>query len=445
MSRPRVLAAAVSAALVLAVGGVLAPVALAAPVPAPAPVSVPADRPVAAQQRVDAAEQGVTSQLALAEAATEDYDAAQSRAEAAADASTAAAAAAGQARAGAAGTQQQADLARADADAAAVRSRQATQDSQRALQAVDAAQQSLDGLVAGAYRSGGTLGMMSALVGSDPATYATGRALINQAGQFQKDRLDTLGAARRTADAAAGQAAAADAAAQGQSQAASARADEAVRAASAATATEISAAQASATARSAAFQAAAQRDLARALVAAAENELGTAKVTAAALTAMAEQARRDGEAARLLLPAIAPAAGSAPAAVIAAAYGALGTPYAWGGGSVGGATHGIDYGAGTVGFDCSGLTLYAYAKAGIRLPHSSRAQYTAGTRVPSVGALLPGDLVFFAYDTADPGTIHHVAIYLGGGRMLGAPHTGDVVKVSTLYSTGFIGGVRLTS
>jgi cell wall-associated NlpC family hydrolase len=135
--------------------------------------------------------------------------------------------------------------------------------------------------------------------------------------------------------------------------------------------------------------------------------------------------------------------------VITSAARWLGTPYSWGGGDFDGPTYGIAQGAGTVGFDCSGLTRYAYAQAGILLPRVAADQYNApGERVPSFAQLQPGDLVFFAWDVGDPRSIHHVAIWLGGDAMLEAPRTGDVVKItegvsaSPYWAPQFIGGLR---
>lgn len=100
----------------------------------------------------------------------------------------------------------------------------------------------------------------------------------------------------------------------------------------------------------------------------------------------------------------------------------LGEPYRWGA-------------EGPSAWDCSGLTMKAWAKAGVHLPHSSRMQYGAGRRVGR-SELRPGDLVFF-YNP-----ISHVGLYLGGGRMIHAPHSGDVVRIAPLHR-GFVGGVRL--
>jgi peptidoglycan DL-endopeptidase RipA len=125
----------------------------------------------------------------------------------------------------------------------------------------------------------------------------------------------------------------------------------------------------------------------------------------------------------------------------------LGTPYAWGAGNANGPTYGVngpDGGwndASVYGFDCSGLALWAWAQVGIYLPHYSGYQYFSGQHVGR-GDLMPGDLVFWAYDTSDPGSIHHVAIYLGGGRVVQAPQSGDVVRVSPMWFDGYIGAVR---
>ena len=108
---------------------------------------------------------------------------------------------------------------------------------------------------------------------------------------------------------------------------------------------------------------------------------------------------------------------------IAAQY--LGTPYVWGGAS-------------PSGFDCSGFVMYVYSQVGISLPHSSYAQYGYGSPV-SLSQLQAGDLVFFD-------GLGHVGIYVGGGTFIHAPHTGDVVKYSSLsgwYASTFVGGRRL--
>ncbi|GII77528.1 hypothetical protein Sru01_25100 [Sphaerisporangium rufum] len=87
-------------------------------------------------------------------------------------------------------------------------------------------------------------------------------------------------------------------------------------------------------------------------------------------------------------------------------------------------------------FDCSGLVMWAYQKVGISLPHYTGDQWTAGTHV-SRDDMRPGDLVFFHSD------LHHVGIYIGGGLMVHAPHTGDVVRVAPIGNRPFAGAVRI--
>jgi peptidoglycan DL-endopeptidase CwlO len=105
----------------------------------------------------------------------------------------------------------------------------------------------------------------------------------------------------------------------------------------------------------------------------------------------------------------------------------LGTPYVWGGSSPGG-------------FDCSGLVAYVYGQVGVSLPHYTGAQWNVGVPVSS-SDLQPGDLVFFD-------GLNHVGIYIGGGQFIHAPHTGDVVKISSLseswYASTYVGARRIT-
>jgi len=118
-------------------------------------------------------------------------------------------------------------------------------------------------------------------------------------------------------------------------------------------------------------------------------------------------------------------------AAMAVAKKYLGTPYQWGGESP------------STGFDCSGLTQYAYHQAGVDLPRVAEDQFNVGMHVGRA-QLEPGDLVFFQDST---GYIHHMGMYVGGGKFLHAPHTGDVVKISNLsepyYTQQFAGGRRV--
>lgn len=125
-------------------------------------------------------------------------------------------------------------------------------------------------------------------------------------------------------------------------------------------------------------------------------------------------------------------------AVIARAQSQIGVPYAWGGGDANGPTKGIRDGGvadsygdyNKVGFDCSGLTLYAFAGAGISLPHYTGYQYQKGTQVPA-SQMQRGDLIFYG-----PGGSQHVAIYLGDGTMIEAPQSGSNVQISPVRQSG---------
>ena len=119
----------------------------------------------------------------------------------------------------------------------------------------------------------------------------------------------------------------------------------------------------------------------------------------------------------------------------------IGTPYSWGGGNTSGPSYGIGRGARTRGFDCSGLALYAWGQAGVKLGHYTGLQWNSGPRIP-IAMASPGDLVFFARNIKDPDTIHHVGIFIGRGRMVEAPYTGARVRISSIWRKGLIGAVR---
>jgi cell wall-associated NlpC family hydrolase len=116
-----------------------------------------------------------------------------------------------------------------------------------------------------------------------------------------------------------------------------------------------------------------------------------------------------------------PASGGA-ATAIAVARSKLGSPYVW-------AAEGPST------FDCSGLTLYAWRAAGVSLPHSSRMQMSSGRSV-SVSAMQPGDLVFYGMP------VHHVALYVGGGQVIHAPQSGDVVRYASVNMMSITGVTR---
>lgn len=124
--------------------------------------------------------------------------------------------------------------------------------------------------------------------------------------------------------------------------------------------------------------------------------------------------------------------------VIDRAMSQLGVQYVWGGGSGRGPSRGIPDRFGSplnrVGFDCSGLMLYAFGAAGVSLPRVSRNQYDAGRKVP-LSQLRPGDMIFYR---SAGGPIHHVAMYIGNGRMIEAPYTGANVRVTAMRTRGLL-------
>ena len=107
-----------------------------------------------------------------------------------------------------------------------------------------------------------------------------------------------------------------------------------------------------------------------------------------------------------------------------------GVPYSWGGGTLNGPSRGVDSGADTVGFDCSGLSRYAFAGVGVLIPRFSGDQYNAGRHVPPSQAKR-GDLIFYG-----PGGSQHVTIYLGNGQMLEASSLVGKVTVSPVRTAG---------
>jgi cell wall-associated NlpC family hydrolase len=110
---------------------------------------------------------------------------------------------------------------------------------------------------------------------------------------------------------------------------------------------------------------------------------------------------------------------------VADAYAQLGKPYQWGA-------------AGPRTFDCSGLTMMAWDAAGVYLPHLAQFQYNLTARIP-LGNALPGDLIFYG----TPNNVYHVGIYIGGGRMIDAPETGQNVSITSIYWGDLLGAGRV--
>ena len=119
---------------------------------------------------------------------------------------------------------------------------------------------------------------------------------------------------------------------------------------------------------------------------------------------------------------IVPAPDSKYGGVVGIAMQYLGVPYLWGGAS-------------PSGFDCSGLVMYVFNQVGVSLPHHAASIYGYGTPVAQ-SDLQPGDLVFYR-------GLGHMGIYIGGGQYIAAPQTGDVVKISSIYRSGWVGAKRL--
>jgi cell wall-associated NlpC family hydrolase len=145
----------------------------------------------------------------------------------------------------------------------------------------------------------------------------------------------------------------------------------------------------------------------------------------------ARQRRLEAQArARLSSPPSPVSTGNAPPStyggVVGIAMQFLGIPYQWGGSSP------------ETGFDCSGFVMYVYGQVGVSLPHNAAMQYGYGSAVDR-SQLAPGDLVFFD-------GLGHVGIYIGGNQFIHSPHSGDVVKISTItgwYDSTWVGARRL--
>jgi cell wall-associated NlpC family hydrolase len=324
------------------------------------------------------------------------------------------------------GKQAEFEVAQAAADAAAAAAEQARADLAQARSDIAVFARS-------SYVQGSTSPTLEALMTSDgPAQMVERAALLEAAGAHQGDVVVRFTAAEQSATAA-------DAAARTALDQAAALKQQAADALAAAEALEVSARQQAADL--AAQQTAVQQQLEQAQ----QTLLGLEGARAAAQQYAAQQYAAQQSANRAVYSGAVTTAGAGSASAVETAISAarqyLGTSYAWGGGSLSGPSEGWGIDAGIVGFDCSGLTRYAYAQAGISVPRNSSAQFSALPKV-SRNDLQRGDLVFWATDTSSASTIHHVAIYLGNGQILEAPESGSVVRITSMRWGGFIGGAR---
>jgi cell wall-associated NlpC family hydrolase len=333
--------------------------------------------------------------------------------------------------------QDSARKAKEDADAAA-------READGAQQIVDKARKDLDEFAAGSYKQGSTVGSISAYMGAKSPEDLLARAqLLNAVSGSQLNALDNIERARivkANKDSRAR-------AALGLATAKQAEAEQAKRTADAATAAAQRAQrdQVAKATRLMADRAAAEQQLADAQskVGGLENQRQRYMDWLAAKQKEDEERARQAAAAAGGgggRPSAAPAGGSAKT-VINRALSQLGMPYAWGGGNGNGPTRGIHDGGvadafgdfNKVGFDCSGLMIYAFAGVGIDLPHYSGYQATAGRRVP-LSQKAPGDLLFWA----SAGGIHHVALYIGNEQMVEAPYSGSRVRIASVRYGGIV-------
>jgi cell wall-associated NlpC family hydrolase len=310
----------------------------------------------------------------------------------------------------------------------------------RARVAELASRRQVAGMAAQDYEAGGGFGTLAAMLGNSggPQAFAEGAATEQQIAQEGVDLLSQNQAAKivtgvfraqarreLTAEQAAARKAAALKAA---IQAAVARQQTAVRASEAST-KRLEAALGAARAHEYQLEQARQRALAaeqaRQQALAAEQARADSPVTSPSSPAGAGYSYGGWPSAYSLAQGASAAQGE-----IAAnwALSQIGKPYVWGG-------------AGPYSYDCSGLTMDAWAQAGVHLLHWTGYQWPSGPHIP-LGQLRRGDLVFYATDTADPATIHHVGIYIGNGEMVDAPYTGVDVRIDSIYWPGLIGATR---
>jgi cell wall-associated NlpC family hydrolase len=313
---------------------------------------------------------------------------------------------------------------------------QAATEAAAAGRAIEDARRRVDRFASGSYQQGSTIGSVTAFFGASGPDELLARAYyLDAIGESQLDVLDGLERARA-------EQANKDSAARRAWQEADARraaADQAHR----------SAEQAYARAREATARLAREIGRIDAAKGEVERQLAAAEAGVGELR-LQRQRYLEWQAAKQREEAAAAAAAGAPlpgvgagrvSAVIARALSQRGVPYAWGGGDATGPTRGARDGGiadffgdyDKIGFDCSGLMVYAFAVVGVSLPHYSGYQYLAGRRVP-LSAKRPGDLLFWGGEEG----IHHVALYLGRELMVEAPYSGSQVRVAPVRYDGIV-------
>jgi cell wall-associated NlpC family hydrolase len=256
---------------------------------------------------------------------------------------------------------------------------------------VDAAKVGLQALAVARYEGSSASPALAVLLSNDPTTFLRQTEVLQQVSHYQSASLTDVVNANRVMTAL------------------QASADQAV------------AAQQSAIAKLAATKAAVEKVLGQqsaAETAALERQrhpVVSRSVTRPAVAAVYQTTHAQGQAPVVtnVAAAVAPASSGKVAKILAFAYAQLSKPYRFGG-------------AGARVYDCSGLVMRAAAAAGISLAHSAAAQQRSGRRVP-LSQLQPGDLVFWGNPA------YHVGIYVGGGRILDAPHTGTVVQIQAIW------------
>lgn len=286
---------------------------------------------------------------------------------------------------------------------------QATRAATAATEAADHARAVADTTTRALYMSGGITGLYaSVLTGQNPGQLQAGLHSVQVVSDADTDALATVGAAQQAA-----------AAANAQVESLRTKQDELTAQAANATADAQNAlAEEQAALQGARAQVVTLEQQFQAQVAAEAAARDAATLAAARKAAAAVGLVDTGGVSRIALFAI------------EAAQTQIGKPYMYGA-------------AGPDSWDCSGLTQWAFAQAGVLIPRTAADQYAAIPNKVALGQIAPGDLLFWATDTSDPTTIHHVAIYVGNGLMLAAPHTGTNVQVQPVYLDGYIGAVRI--